>query len=285
MAILRKRQRTNFTIVSNDILNDTSLSFKARGIAVYLLSKPDNWVVNWKNLAENSTDGRDAILTGMTELKEKGYLKRDKAQDDKGRWSTAVMVADTPQEEWLLELQPDTDNPYSATLDDEPEKPDTDNPPPSTGFPAVGKPVPIVKTERVKTENTYCYHNKYADKSAKPLTEHQLMFGKLCEITGTDYEVSSKVLKAKVGRVAKALAEKYTVADLDTFKDWWFKNDWRGAKGQFPTPENVWDNIGKLHASMPEIYTNGNGKVSKVAASLAACDEVEQMLREQGLIQ
>lgn len=38
-------------------------------------------------------------------------------------------------------------------------------------------------------------------------------------------------------------------ADLDRFKAWWLENDWRGKKGDAPTPEQVRDCWGKMNGN------------------------------------
>ena len=42
MIIRAARPHQNYTIVHNELIEDQSLTWKARGILVYLLSKPDH---------------------------------------------------------------------------------------------------------------------------------------------------------------------------------------------------------------------------------------------------
>ena len=284
-TILRKRQRTNYTIVANQILEDGRLSFKARGIAAFLLSKPDDWNISWKNLADSAPEGRDSILAGMTELKEHGYLTREKLQNERGQWYTTVLIADHPQEDWLEALkQPDTDNPYSDTLEEPADNPDSEVEEPSTDFPAVGKPVLILNTVDQSLTTNCATHN-----TGKPVTEHQQMFGELCRVVGWNSQTLSQKDQARVGRAAsKLLKAHYTVSDVVEFENYWYARDWRSkdksGTPQFPSVETVQSDIGKIHAKQPEITHRANGKTSKVARSLAACDEVERMLIEQGVL-
>jgi len=41
--IIRRKVNRNFTVVPNEPVNDTRLSFEALGLLTYLLSRPDNW--------------------------------------------------------------------------------------------------------------------------------------------------------------------------------------------------------------------------------------------------
>ena len=45
------RITTNFTVVPNQILNDGRISFRAKGLLVYILSKPDHWRTTTSHLA------------------------------------------------------------------------------------------------------------------------------------------------------------------------------------------------------------------------------------------
>lgn len=72
-GIIVSKQKNNFSIIPNHVLNDKRLSFKSRGILSYLLSKPDGWTVQLKDLYNNSIDGVDAIRSGLNELLLTGY--------------------------------------------------------------------------------------------------------------------------------------------------------------------------------------------------------------------
>ncbi len=65
-----KKCQNNFVMMDKTFLEDTRLSFKAKGILAYLLSKPDNWKVIVGNLVNSSTDGKKAIYSGLKELKD-----------------------------------------------------------------------------------------------------------------------------------------------------------------------------------------------------------------------
>ena len=74
-------------------LEDERLSFKAKGILGYLLSKPDNWKVIVGDLVKRSTDGKASVYSGLNELKKYGYYAKRPVRNDKGiivRWESTV---------------------------------------------------------------------------------------------------------------------------------------------------------------------------------------------------
>ena len=72
-----KRDRSNhITIVDQDLIRDSRLSWKARGIFTYLWSQSESWEFNEVEVAKHSTDGRDSLRTGLKELEDAGYLDR-----------------------------------------------------------------------------------------------------------------------------------------------------------------------------------------------------------------
>jgi hypothetical protein len=95
--IIRSNRPTNhFTIVDNAIVNNHNLTYRARGILIYLLSKPDGWYTSAQRLSSMHTEGRDAINTCLKELQEHGYMQLVRRQDDLGHWESHWLVFDSP---------------------------------------------------------------------------------------------------------------------------------------------------------------------------------------------
>jgi hypothetical protein len=74
--IIRTTERDRYVIISKVPLEDNRLSWKARGLLAYLLSKPDNWTVMIAHLANEAPDGRASVMAGLQELEKAGYLRR-----------------------------------------------------------------------------------------------------------------------------------------------------------------------------------------------------------------
>lgn len=122
MIVRGPRPTESFTIVSNAIVTDSRLTWKARGLLIYLLSKPDNWRTNAEQLAKAGPDGRDAVRSALRELEELGYMRRRRSQDARGRWTTSSIVYDSPRRRPVDNLlltgrdvhRPRTENPTSV---------------------------------------------------------------------------------------------------------------------------------------------------------------------------
>lgn len=81
MAILRVVHDDNYSVMSNEVLRDKNLSFKAKGLLCYMLSCKDDWDFNIEGIAAMGSDGYKAVRTGLIELERAGYLKREFIRD------------------------------------------------------------------------------------------------------------------------------------------------------------------------------------------------------------
>ena len=123
MAIIRSKRTNNFSIVDNDILDDKRLTFKARGLLAYMLSKPDDWRFYTTELAKHSQkDGRDSIDSALKEMEKFGYLKRTQKRSSSGRfgeqdWLLLDTPAFSPQTGFPETVFPETENPQLLSTD------------------------------------------------------------------------------------------------------------------------------------------------------------------------
>ena len=73
MAILRTIRDKNYVTISNDIVQDPTLSYEAKGLLVELLSRPSDWEIHRKQLLrEGCAD--EKLKRIMDELRHRGYL-------------------------------------------------------------------------------------------------------------------------------------------------------------------------------------------------------------------
>lgn len=122
-------------------LRDPRLSWKAKGIAAYLLSKPPGWQIWTGDLIRRSTDGYAAVLAGLKELETYGYLKRERSNDARGRLQWRKTLSAIPETMW--------DDTAANPLPVPPETPSSGLPSmenrgmvtrPSSDFPSMDKP-------------------------------------------------------------------------------------------------------------------------------------------------
>lgn len=109
MTTYRINKREQYFIASNHVINDGRLSWEARGVLMYLLSKPDGWIVRNKDIENGGNAGRDKVRRIIKELQKCGYLHRQRIQMSNGQY------------DWMTEVY---------------EQPYTENPPPSTENPS-----------------------------------------------------------------------------------------------------------------------------------------------------
>jgi hypothetical protein len=74
MPIIKIKKRTHpYTMIDSRALNDRRLSWKAKGIMAYLLSKPTDWQVRFTDVVAHAPDGPTSVRSGLNELRRYGY--------------------------------------------------------------------------------------------------------------------------------------------------------------------------------------------------------------------
>ena len=96
------RPPRGWTEIPNSTVRDSRLSYRARGILGRLLSNADGYRMTAVDLARESQDGRTAVLRGLKELRDCGYIVSRRLQDERGRWRTETYVFDQPQPTGVL---------------------------------------------------------------------------------------------------------------------------------------------------------------------------------------
>jgi hypothetical protein len=86
-SILRTHRNKNYKNISCTAIDDKELSFRAKGIHTYLITRPDNWKFNKTQIQEMSSEGRDAFHTAMEELKNRGYLRITPRKNTEGNFT------------------------------------------------------------------------------------------------------------------------------------------------------------------------------------------------------
>lgn len=129
MSVYRKRKdRENpYVQLHKGFIYDKTLSFKAKGILVYLLSRPDDWQVYESEIIKHSRDGKDSVRNGIKELIEQGYISRSNHRTDNGKF--AGYIYDVYEEKQDVLPEREIRSGLTATAEPSSEKPFSDNPP------------------------------------------------------------------------------------------------------------------------------------------------------------
>ncbi|MHA1483479.1 MAG: helix-turn-helix domain-containing protein [Candidatus Heimdallarchaeaceae archaeon] len=81
-------------------VKDSTLSAKAKGILIYLLSLPDDWDLHVTELVTHFTDGEKSIRTGIKELEKHGYVFCIPRKDEVGKFiGNDYVIMEDPRSE------------------------------------------------------------------------------------------------------------------------------------------------------------------------------------------
>jgi hypothetical protein len=115
-----------FVQINRKTIQNSNLSWEARGLWAYILSLPYDWKLHIKHLVSQSPGGRDKVYRILDELKEHGLCYLVQRRHEKGKWLPAeYLLAQSKEEldEHLLELKKCLPLPEKP----DPAKPDTAN--------------------------------------------------------------------------------------------------------------------------------------------------------------
>lgn len=145
--IVRVQKDARYFVASNVPFNDERLSWEARGVMGYLLSKPNDWETRMSDLVNHGPAGMKMIRRILAELRRAGYMSRKRVQVAHGefRWITTLYESPELNKSSMLPLGID-----------------------GPGIDAQG--VDIVSTELLNTKELYI------DKIAKKIDELKFYF-------------------------------------------------------------------------------------------------------------
>lgn len=91
MSIIRTAKRENpFVQLDKFFLSDDQLTFEAKGILAYVLSKPDTWTIRKEDMIKRSKSGKTRIESAMLELMANGYLNWYRLREENGTFGEWV---------------------------------------------------------------------------------------------------------------------------------------------------------------------------------------------------
>ena len=115
----QRNEENPYFLVARRTAQDRDLSFEARGMLVYLLSKPDDWKLHPKDLEQQC--GENKVYSILKELKEKRYIQytieRHKEGKDKGKIIGHFYdVYEEPLDDFPDVAKPDVENHHTYIL-------------------------------------------------------------------------------------------------------------------------------------------------------------------------
>jgi hypothetical protein len=227
---------------------DRNLSYEARGVLFYLLSKPGDWIIRVSDIRQEGA-GRDKVYRILGELETYRYLAREFIRNAAGVITGMEYVAfELPFPE-----KPDTVNPYTA-------EPDTAN------TELTEDRVPENTEDQQNTEKTGS-----AGAAATPYDSERAALGlgkpaegvldALCVLLYDDLD-GWKLNAWRIQRLYNDLASKFSPPTLEHVRAayaWWFIEDFRGRdKDSNPTPAQL---IEKWSIAIKYDYKSKKGKL------------------------
>ena len=111
MPIHRSEKTSNYTVVSNYALRDKSISLKAKGLLMLLLSLPDGWKFSQSGLATLCKESERAIRSATKELEQNGYLVRRRERNGNKYGHSVYEVYEIPRQQNPDDTAPEGDSP------------------------------------------------------------------------------------------------------------------------------------------------------------------------------
>jgi hypothetical protein len=94
--IFRLEKTEHYARIANSVFEDRRLSWEARGLLGYILSKPDDWKVRLFDLVARGPAGEHKLRRMLRELEAAGYLYRRRYRRADGTFEWIVIVLEHP---------------------------------------------------------------------------------------------------------------------------------------------------------------------------------------------
>jgi hypothetical protein len=114
MNIVRISKRDNpFVIIDKRALEDSRMSWKAKGLLAYLLTLPDDWTIRLAHLQKQSSDGMFALRSAMQELIDLGYAEIHEERENGKFAGSSYTVYESPRCGFPNAGKPHTEKPHT----------------------------------------------------------------------------------------------------------------------------------------------------------------------------
>jgi hypothetical protein len=231
------------------VLQDNRLSLEARGLLGYLLSKPDDWEVRFTDLLTYAGPNckEDRLRRILKELESFGYIQRTRKNVAHGKFEWVTTVFETPQTESTIMVKsadgtkrirkpksPSADFPHMAPYADSSimDKP--------ADIHSNDSSLPKGKGERAKRVSP----SPEKKKETTPIAIIQVL-ADVCVMDRSTLTKQDHIILAEAAGALYQAGKRHEqtdeqIADAIRWFGKWFKTgDFRGQKGEAPTPALV----------------------------------------------
>ncbi len=195
-------KKENFTTVHNELLNDNLLSWKAKGILAYMLSKPGDWNYNIKgDISKRSIDKETSVYSGVQELIEQGYVSRIKNRDGSIDYFIFEDKTENNIPDYMLAKpceMPNHENPDQGNPDL--ENPDLENRDVLIRKNTTKERIIVILNSNKELQETYKEFKRMRTKIKKPMTEkaEEMLLNKLMKLSKEDITLAIKLLEQSI---------------------------------------------------------------------------------------
>jgi len=267
MSIIRvvKDSRERFLLTDSEIHYRKDISWEAKGLHAYLMTKHKDWTVSFSALLEAGTAKKDKMQRMIRELKDAGYMSREQYNDpETGKFVTVSNVYET------LALNPSSTPICGGTVLTVAGNPATDRGGFTVdGLTVAGKPGSIVSN---KDKDIYkgdqLIKNYEHDSESIPGAYTEPPFEQVNSMISTLSGICkgfANVLQPEDCEFHKAaillIEKEYTEEEVRAFGPWWEKNGYYQGK---PAVKSLLDEIGNSVDGITPIDTQiHNAQASK----------------------
>ena len=213
---VEKNKENPYVMLNKTALDDENLSFKAKGIFAYLMSKPNDWKCQVTDLRKKSKDGADSIKAGLRELRENGYMIKRPIKNEINvivEWEEILF--ETPQDV-AKEVFQEQEIKRIASLEKRRTKSNKSTNGKSTnGKPTSGKPNYIINNN---TTNNKLINNNTSSSSKATQGIFKTFEENICELKKTTFKKFKEVLDRYDETFLKAIIEECTYTNVKSYK-------------------------------------------------------------------
>lgn len=97
MIYREERKTGSFIQIHKEIIDNPNITANAKGVLIYLLSKPDDWDFYETEIKSHFKDGLKTIKSAIQELIEEGYVIRNRTRTKDGRFIYDYIIYERKQ--------------------------------------------------------------------------------------------------------------------------------------------------------------------------------------------